>query len=85
MVKYMDDTFVIWKHSIEAFHNFLYHLNNSRTFIKFIEEAGANGHLRFLDVLIVKKEGSLTITVHRKPTHTGRYLCYYSNQPVCVK
>jgi len=84
MVKYMDDTFVIWKHTIEAFHNFLYNLNNSRTFIKFTEEIYVNGHLPFLDVLVMKKEGSVTITAHRKPTHTERYLRYNSNQPMCV-
>jgi hypothetical protein len=79
----MDGTFVIWKHSIEAFHNFLYHLNNSRTFIKFTEETDVNGHLPFLDVLVMKKEGSFT--VHRKPTQTGRYIRCNSNQPMCVK
>jgi hypothetical protein len=71
--------------AFRLFLSFLYHLNNSRTFIIFTEETDVNGHLPFLAVLIIKKEGSLTITVHRKPTLTGRYIRYNSNQPTCVK
>jgi hypothetical protein len=31
-----------------------------------------NGHIPFLDVLVKKKDGSLTTTAHREPTHIGR-------------
>jgi hypothetical protein len=51
----VDDTFVIWKHSIEDLHNFLHHLNNLRPSIKFIMEMEVNGYLPFLDVLVMKK------------------------------
>jgi hypothetical protein len=80
----MGDIFVMWKNSIEAFHNFLYHLNNSGTFIKFTDETDVSGHLPFLDVVVMKKKGSLKIALHRKPTHTGRYLRYNSNQSTGV-
>jgi len=32
---------------LRLFHNFLYHLNNSRTFIKFTEETDVNGLSHF--------------------------------------
>ena len=65
---------VVWKHIIEDLHNLLYNLNNLRTSYKFTVETEVDGQFRFLDVSVMKKESSLTTTVYRKPSHTGRYL-----------
>lgn len=45
-----------------------------RTSYKFTVETEVDGQFRFLDVSVMKKESSLTTTVYRKPSHTGRYL-----------
>jgi hypothetical protein len=84
-LRYVDDIFIMWKHSMEDLHNFLNHLNNLRTSIKFTMEMEVNGHLPFLDVLVTKKEGSLTTTVYRKPTHTGTYIHHKSNHLMHLK
>jgi hypothetical protein len=32
----------------------------------------------FLDVLVIRKQMTLAIKVHRKPNHTGQYLSFNS-------
>ena len=65
----MDDTFTI----LESPHktSFLEHLNSIDHHIQFTsEEAGIDGSIPFLDVLIMPdEEGNLKTTVYRKPTH----------------
>ena len=51
--RYIDDTFVIWKH--EELHKFLIFLNNQHPNIYFIIDIKENGKLPFLDVLVSKK------------------------------
>ena len=42
--------------------------------ISFTIETENNGQISFLDTLITRKNGAVTISVYRKPTHTDRYL-----------
>ena len=74
-LRYVDDTFVIWPHGRQSLDLFLDHLNSLHPKIEFTMEVEENNRLAFLDVLVIKKEdGTLAHTVHRKATHTNRYL-----------
>ncbi|XP_018349960.1 PREDICTED: uncharacterized protein LOC108753114 [Trachymyrmex septentrionalis] len=73
--RYVDDTFVIWRHGRAEFCKFLIFLNNQHPNIHFTIDIEENGKLPFLDVLVSKKaDGTLGYQVYRKPTHTDRYL-----------
>ena len=49
-------------------------------------EVEKDGGLPFLDILLQRREdGSLDVTVYRKPTHTDRYLDFRSHHPSHVK
>ena len=77
-IRYVDDTFVIWPHGrkeLQTFHN---HLNNLRDSIKFTMEEEENGSIPFLDVLVTRNNNHMTTSIHRKKTHTDRYLHYAS-------
>jgi hypothetical protein len=73
--RYVDDTFIVWSHGLEALQSFLNHMNEQHRSIKFTMEMEKDGTLPFLDILIYRKEdGSLGHRVYRKPTHTNLYL-----------
>ena len=75
--RYVDDSFVIIKeHSVSKFHDTL---NAVDPKISFTIETENNGQISFLDTLITRKNGAVTIGVYRKPTHTDRYLDFNSH------
>ena len=83
--RYVDDTFVIQQESQKE--EFFQHINQVDTSIKFnIEEAGPDGSIPFLELLITPKaDGTLTTKVYRKPTHTDQYLQWDSNHNLASK
>ena len=75
--RYVDDSFVIIKeHFVSKFHD---NLNAVDPKISFTIETENNGQISFLDTLITRKNGAVTISVYRKPTHTDRYLDFKSH------
>ena len=83
--RFVDDTFTILQSSQKK--GFLEHLNDIDEHIQFTsEEAGDDGSIPFLDVLIIPdEEGNLKTTVYRKPTHVDLYLQTDSNHTVSSK
>lgn len=77
--RYVDDTFVIWRHGMDTLNEFLQHLNGQHPSIQFTMEIESDQQLAFLDVLVRKRGNKLGHTVYRKPTHTDRYLHALSN------
>ena len=83
--RYVDDTFVLQDHAHKE--EFLQHLNSVDLSIKFtVEEAKEDGSIPFLDTIIRPEEdGTFTIGVYRKPTHTDLYLPWDSNHNIAAK
>ena len=62
------------------------HINNIDECIKFTREVENNNCLAFLDSLVTRNlEGSLDLSVYRKPTHTDQYLHFTSHHPLHQK
>ena len=79
--RYVDDTHT--KLDKEFAQEFTDHLNSLDPDIKFTTEEEEEGGLAFLDTNTVKcEEGSLKVTIYRKPTHTDQYLSFESNHPL---
>lgn len=55
--RYVNDTFVIWKHGKENVYRLLEHLNNIQESIKFTNNEEENSLLPFFDVLVHKQNG----------------------------
>ena len=74
---FVDDVYSIIKRT--HFENFFDHINNFYQNIKFTMEEESNGELAFLDLLLKRKNGKISVLVYRKPTHTDQYLYYGSH------
>ena len=83
-LRFVDDTFVIIPKS--GVNEFFEHINSQNARIKFTSEQEEDGHLAFLDTCISRNpDGSLDISIYRKPTHTDQYLHFDSHHPVAHK
>ena len=82
--RYVDDTCCIVKKGTAEV--LLEHLNRIRPSIQFTLELEKDRTLPFLDTHLRRKvDGTLDVTVYRKPTHTDRYLNFRSHQPNHVR
>ena len=83
--RYADDTFVL-QHQAHK-EDFLQHINTVDQSIQFtVEEAKEDGSIPFLDTIIrPEADGTFTIGVYRKPTHTELYLPWDSNHNIAAK
>ena len=83
--RYVDDTFVIHKEANKQ--GFLQHINSVDPAIKFtVEDNKEDGSIPFLDTIVKPEvDGSLSITVYRKPAHTDQYLQWDSHHNLSAK
>ena len=83
--RYVDDTFVIHKEANKQ--GFLQHINSVDPVIRFtVEDNKEDGSIPFLDTIVKPEvDGSLSITVCRKPTHTDQYLQWDSHHHLSAK
>ena len=65
--------------------NFFHHINNLHQKIKFTMEEESNGKLAFLDILLKRNNGEISVLVYRKPIHTDQYLHYSSHHQTNCK
>ena len=72
--RYVDDTFEVQQESHKD--EFFQHINTVDTSIQFtVEEAGPDGSILFLDILVTpQSDGTFTTKVYKKPIHTDLYL-----------
>ena len=64
------------KTEVGEFHN---HINDIEACIKFTIEHERNNFIPFLDVCVTRKaSGELMTKIYKEPTHTNRYLNFYS-------
>ena len=83
--RFVDDTFVIHKEVNKQ--GFLQHINSVDSAIKFtVEDNKEDGSIPFLDTIVKHEaDGTLSITVYRKPTHTDQYLQWDSHHHLSAK
>ena len=83
--RFVDDTFTIIESSKKS--KFLEHINSIYSHIQFTaEDQRSDSAMPFLDILITpSKDGSLSTSVYRKPTHTDVYLQWDSHHTLTSK
>ena len=83
--RFVDDTWVIQQQAHKQ--ALLDLINNIDPAIKFtVEGTQGNGTIPFLDTLVTPlADGSLSITVYHKPTHTDQYLQWDSHHSLSAK
>ena len=70
---FVDDVYSILKR--RHLENFFHYINNCHQIIKFTMEEESNGELTFLDTLLKRNNGEISLLVYRKPAHSDQCLC----------
>ena len=65
--------------------NVLQHINNLHQNLMFTMDEESNGELAFLDTLLSRNNGKISVLVYRKPTYTDQYLYYSSYHQISCK
>ena len=83
--RFVDDTFVIHKEVNKQ--DLLQHINSVDPAIRFtVEDNKEDGSIPFLDTIVKPEaDGSLSITVYRKSTHTDQYVQWDSHHHLSAK
>ena len=81
--RFVDDAYPVLKHTHLNF--FFDHINNLHQNDKFTIEEESNVELAFLDTLLKRNNGKISVLVYRKPTHTDQYLHYSSHHQTSCK
>ena len=81
--RFVDDVYSILMRT--HLENFYHHINNLYQNIKFTTEEESNGELEFLDTLLKRNNGKISVSVYGKPTHTHQYLHYSSHHQTSCK
>ena len=83
--RFVDDTFVIHKEVNKQ--DFLQHITRVDPAIKFtVEDNKEDGSIPFMDTIVKPEaDGSLSITMYRKPIHTDQYLQWDSHHHLSAK
>ena len=80
-LRFLDDIFMIWDHSLAELEDFMTHLNSFHQTIKFTHTV-SDTNVSFLDVNVTKNEdNSLSTDIHIKPTDVHQYLHFSSCHP----
>ncbi|CAM4987568.1 unnamed protein product, partial [Rotaria socialis] len=79
-LRYVDDIFCIFTIPREKIHEFHMRINKWHRNLCFTAEFEVKNSIPFLDVRVTHVEDKLITSMYRKPTHTGLYLLWDSNQ-----
>ena len=85
-LRYVDDTFtILLLHEYDT-EEFTEHINSIDPHIKFTIESEKDSKLPCLDLCThILDDGSMKMTIYRKPTHTNQYLNFKSHHPLTHK
>ena len=84
-MRFLDDTFMVWDHSLESLHSFIDALNSFHPSIKFTYSISTK-KVNFLDVIVSKSENLDFVTdVYVKSTNVHQYVEYSSCHPKSYK
>ena len=78
--RYVDDTFLLFHRDSPA-EGFVEYLNKQHPNMRFTWEMEEDNFLAFLDIGILRGEGSFSTTVYRKKTYTGQHMQFDSFLP----
>ena len=81
--QFLDNVYSILKRI--HLENFFHHINNLHQNIKSTVEEKSNGWLAFLDPLVKRNNGKISVLVDRKSTQTDQYLHYRSHHQTSCK